>query len=143
MTPKVTHWFGDARFVRERVSIRAPIGLLCHSCDDPICSADCGVTLESVEIAVMPEPPQGFEIVIAVPSDDSGHITVALHVECYFRETVGSVGHLTRRCRCFGGDYDDPPGMTKRQAAVAAYRMGLTLQMGKVAMSRCKSAGVN
>ena len=33
---------------------------------------------------------------------------------------VGSVGHQLGRCSCFGGDEDDPPGMTVREAALAA-----------------------
>lgn len=142
---KKTFWFGDPQFIRERLSIRAPVGLICHSCEESISSADCGVVMETVEYATMPEPPPGFDVVIAVHDDDSGQLSVALHVECLFRETVGSVGHLTHRCTCYGGDFDDPPGMTKRQAAAAAYRMGLTLKMGKVAMdkNRCRNAGAN
>jgi len=42
------------------------------------------------------------------------------HHECFVRSIVGSVGHLLGRCSCNGGDDDDPPGLTKRQAALAA-----------------------
>jgi hypothetical protein len=42
------------------------------------------------------------------------------HRECLIRSIVGSVGHLLRRCPCFGGVEGDPPGMTDRQAARAA-----------------------
>lgn len=43
-----------------------------------------------------------------------------LHLECFVRGTFGSVGHLRGRCSCFGGDEEDPPGMTRREAARAS-----------------------
>lgn len=43
-----------------------------------------------------------------------------LHHECSFRLAVGSVGHIQGKCTCKGGTEDEPPGMTKRQAALAA-----------------------
>jgi hypothetical protein len=42
------------------------------------------------------------------------------HFPCLFRAVSGSVGHQNKRCSCFGGNEDDPPGITKRQAAEAA-----------------------
>lgn len=42
------------------------------------------------------------------------------HTECTLRCVIGSVGHLRRECSCYGGDADDPAGMTKREAAQAA-----------------------
>jgi hypothetical protein len=44
----------------------------------------------------------------------------ALHRECMIRMVVGSVGHQRRTCSCFGGDQEDPEGLTRREAAVAA-----------------------
>lgn len=43
-----------------------------------------------------------------------------VHRECGIRLIAGSVGHQEKRCVCFGGDMEDPPNMTKRQAARAA-----------------------
>jgi hypothetical protein len=43
-----------------------------------------------------------------------------LHYACGLRMTLGSVGHQSRQCSCFGGDEEDPLGMTMRQAAEAA-----------------------
>jgi hypothetical protein len=37
--------------------------------------------------------------------------------------TIGSVGHQTCRCACFGGTEEDPPGMTKRMAALSAFKL--------------------
>lgn len=43
-----------------------------------------------------------------------------MHYECGLRSAVGSVGHQTRRCSCYGGTEEDPPGLTRREAARAA-----------------------
>jgi hypothetical protein len=42
------------------------------------------------------------------------------HYECGLRAAVGSLGHQRKLCSCYGGTYDDPPGATRRQAAIAA-----------------------
>jgi hypothetical protein len=42
------------------------------------------------------------------------------HYACALRTSLGSIGHVRGRCRCFIKDdtaEDDPPGLTKRQAA--------------------------
>lgn len=54
----------------------------------------------------------------------------SLHKECMFRCIVGSVGHLQQRCSCYGLNEADPPGMTPRQAAQAAYKLWLELHTG-------------
>lgn len=46
-----------------------------------------------------------------------------LHRECFFRSLFGSVGHQKKTCSCYGGEEDDPPGMSKRQAALAALEL--------------------
>jgi hypothetical protein len=45
---------------------------------------------------------------------------VRIHRECMIRSIAGSVGHQLKRCTCYGGTEEDPPGMTRRQAARAA-----------------------
>jgi hypothetical protein len=49
-------------------------------------------------------------------------VTEAMHQECGFRSMVGSLAHVLRRCHCYklGSDLGDPPGLTKREAALAA-----------------------
>lgn len=44
------------------------------------------------------------------------------HSECLLRSVLGSVAHQRRHCSCFipGSTENDPPGMAKRQAALAA-----------------------
>lgn len=49
-------------------------------------------------------------------SNDAGSV----HYECGLRSVIGSIGHQKRRCFCYGGKEEDPPGLNRRQAAVAA-----------------------
>lgn len=39
------------------------------------------------------------------------------HSECAARGVLGSVGHILGQCSCHGGTWEDPPLMTRRQAA--------------------------
>lgn len=39
------------------------------------------------------------------------------HPECLTRLFIGSLGHIMKNCSCYGGNEDDPPGVSKRQAA--------------------------
>jgi hypothetical protein len=68
----------------------------------------------------------GAPVLLSPPKDQAMIHSVAVHEECFMRQIVGSVGHQTRRCSCYGGDYDDPPGMSKREAAKVAYTIFLT-----------------
>lgn len=43
-----------------------------------------------------------------------------MHYECGLRAVLGSLGHQRKRCSCYGGNEEDPPGLTRRQAAMAA-----------------------
>jgi hypothetical protein len=49
-----------------------------------------------------------------------------VHLECMMRQVVGSVGHQNGTCSCFGGSDEDPPGMTKREAAQEALALWLS-----------------
>jgi hypothetical protein len=48
----------------------------------------------------------------------------AMHYECAVRSIVGSLAHLKGQCSCVipGAEETDPPGMTRREAAIAAYK---------------------
>jgi hypothetical protein len=49
------------------------------------------------------------------------------HRECLVRVVAGGVNHQLRRCRCCGGRLPpDPPGLTKREAALLAAHMAET-----------------
>ena len=79
-----------------------PVGRPCLYCDEPIDEGDQGV----------------LHTVLFLHGNDGEPITEPLHRECDLRMSLGSIGHLTMRCACEGGDYEDPPGMTSRQAAL-------------------------
>jgi len=53
---------------------------------------------------------------------DSWLLNATAHLECSARAILGSVAHQEGRCSCFveGSAEEDPPGMTKREAARAA-----------------------
>lgn len=42
------------------------------------------------------------------------------HIECALRCIAGSVGHINKRCSCYGGTEDDDPNLSKRDQARAA-----------------------
>ena len=51
------------------------------------------------------------------------------HAECIFRAVCGSLAHVEHRCGCYvpGSKDTDPPGLTIRQAARAAFCAWLIL----------------
>lgn len=40
-----------------------------------------------------------------------------VHRECLIRLIVGSISHQLGKCRCYGGDWEDPPELSVREAA--------------------------
>lgn len=50
------------------------------------------------------------------------------HLECFMRQMLGSVGHQLHVCRCYGGPYEDPPGLSTRDAARAAWEQAQALR---------------
>lgn len=55
-----------------------------------------------------------------VPGDLMHALLPGLHYACAVRSALGSIGHLQGTCSCYVRDgvaEDDPPGLTKRQAA--------------------------
>lgn len=85
-----------------------PVGEPCLHCGEPVEDGDSG-------------------LITQVVSETSCEIR-AQHRECFLRQLVGSVGHLEGKCSCYGGDQEDPPGISLRQAAIQAVRMsGLRL----------------
>jgi hypothetical protein len=91
------NYFGPEKFRQDwEIQVPTPIGQPCILCQESVVSGDIGTI------------------------DSQGMIT---HYECTMRSVVGSVGHQQGRCQCFGGTEEDPPGLTKRQAAIAACRL--------------------
>lgn len=92
--------FGDVNWAVELDRVPTPVGQPCLHCDEEVAADESGVVTKFY--------------------DGKEDKEVPMHRECVLRSIFGSVGHQERRCSCFGGDYDDPPGMTRRQAAKAA-----------------------
>ena len=96
-------WFGVVIVDPEERVTDTPVGAACGFCEEPIEMGDRGVTI----------PYLGEPETTELP----------FHFECHIRSIVGSVAHQMGRCRCFGGTESDPPDVTRREAARAAYRL--------------------
>jgi len=80
---------------------RRGLGLLCFRCDEPFAPSEWGI------------------ISYYVP-EAGACASIARHRECEMRGVIGSVGHQLRQCSCYGGDREDPPELSIRDAARAA-----------------------
>ena len=57
---------------------------------------------------------------MVVPGDLMHSLLPGYHYACAMRISSGSIGHVQRSCSCYVKDdthEEDPPGLTKRQAA--------------------------
>ena len=75
---------------------------------------------------------------LVAPGDLTHALLPSFHFACALRASIGSIGHIQKKCSCYvkeGPTEDDPPGLTKRQAArlVANY----------ISQQRSPSAGMN
>jgi hypothetical protein len=87
-------WFGLLPFAAccdDLPRAPIPIGAACAWCEERIAINDHGLILSG-----------GVE---------------PLHHECFIRQVVGSVAHQQRRCSCYGGHDEDPPDLSRRDAA--------------------------
>jgi hypothetical protein len=80
---------------------RRGLGLLCLHCGEPFAPSEYGVITYLV-------------------GADGARASIARHRECELRQVIGSVGHLTRKCSCYGGGQEDPLELSVRDAARAA-----------------------
>lgn len=87
-------YFGPAKFCKlDEEQVAPPVGEACVMCEEPVVAADIGTISAAGQVE---------------------------HYACRMRAITGSVGHQMGRCSCFGGSEEDPPGMTRKQAAEAA-----------------------
>lgn len=93
---------GELDFGWPGAAAATPVGRLCLWCDDPIGERDRGY----LERACF---------------DPGGWRLQPIHFACRLRMILGSVGHIEGRCSCYvtPGE-EDPPGLTRREAAIAA-----------------------
>lgn len=73
--------------------VAPPLGQPCAMCDEAIAAGDIGTV------------------------ERGGRV---IHYECMMRSVIGSVGHQKKLCSCYGGDQEDDPALTRREAAKAA-----------------------
>lgn len=102
MLPGANPYFGKAwnrNIAACHPQTATPVGTPCFYCEEPVADGDQGLIIPC------------------------GMVPLPIHLDCHLRQIIGSVGHQRKRCSCYGGTEEDPPGMTKRQAAEAAARM--------------------
>lgn len=80
--------------------VATPVGRKCGWCEEAIVEGDKGLIMDAML--------------------EEGATTLPYHKECFARSIFGSVGHQEKKCHCFGGNTEDPEGMTRREAAKAA-----------------------
>lgn len=84
-----------------------PVGEKCVHCDEPIQEGD-----------------QGSMIGCMMLGEDKKSVVPSIrpeHRECQLRAVLGSIGHLKKKCSCYGGEGHDEPGMTRRQSAMQVW----------------------
>jgi len=94
------HYFGDCRvpFCSPMKRAVTPVGSPCEYCGERVQFGEAG---------------------FLVPDAGAGR-ALPWHRECFLRTVVGSLGHQLCRCSCYGGTEEDPPHLTRREAAIAA-----------------------
>jgi hypothetical protein len=95
------HWFGESwgsHFNDDSPHAATPVDWPCCHCDEPIIEGDQGVIYANGPVA---------------------------HLNCFLRQTTGSVAHVLKTCSCYvpGASETDPPELTKRQAADLAVEL--------------------
>lgn len=92
--------------VEDGAVAETPIGQPCNWCQEPIVEGDSGIMLTAWDVSGKAK-------------------RVPLHKECELRSVLGSLGHMMRKCSCYVTDkrlaVDDPPHLTRREAAKAAW----------------------
>jgi hypothetical protein len=105
----MTAWFGSSwgAPVNEGPRVPVPVGMSCSWCAEAIETGDSGVVMPHVE-----EPKPGVFVTRIRP----------LHCNCHLRSVIGPLVHVEEQCGCYTSHFtdNDPPGMTRRQAADAA-----------------------
>jgi hypothetical protein len=61
---------------------------------------------------------------VGFDEDFEHYVNGISHRECAMRAILGSVAHIEKRCSCYvpGSQENDPPGLSRREAAKAAVK---------------------
>jgi hypothetical protein len=77
--------------------VPVPIGKSCDFCKETLVEGDSGISIPAFA--------------------DVGSSESFYHIDCFLRTIFGSVGHQRKTCSCFGGNEEDPSGISLRHAA--------------------------
>ncbi len=86
--------------------VGTPVGVPCLLCEEVVQYGDRGFIQDSIHL-----DGDGAPVVVWEP----------VHRECQLRAVVGSLGHILRVCSCYGGPMEDPPSLSRHQAALAVW----------------------
>jgi hypothetical protein len=106
MLQNVVYYFGrpwEAEILDGAEPIETPVEQKCYQCDEEIIDGDRGF-LRAVHRV-------------------SGAKIEPVHRECDFRAVAGSLGHQLQMCSCYGGTFEDPQELTRREAAIVLWRV--------------------
>lgn len=102
------NWFGKdwgSQLCKDCPHTDTPVGQPCAWCEEPFVEGDEGVIIPLIhnENCVEMKP---------------------YHLDCHLRTVTGSLAHVLKICSCFvpGSTKEDPPDMTKREAAWLAVK---------------------
>lgn len=82
-------------------TVNTPVGQRCIWCSESIVEGDSGIIIDLIDGTSQPKD-------------------AIYHRECFLRTVFGSLGHQMQVCGCYGGQLEDPPGISKREAAKTA-----------------------
>ena len=94
--------FGQIISDRDLEVVDTPVGESCARCQEDIADGDPGYLVPHM--------------------DEHGASEKPWHRECFLRSIFGSVAHQKGECFCFGGEGEDDPDLTVREAAKASER---------------------
>ncbi|MDR6218318.1 hypothetical protein [Deinococcus soli (ex Cha et al. 2016)] len=87
-----------APICQDLTTVEPPLGQPCAWCHDPISDGDGGLMIPH-----LPGGPRPY------------------HWQCHTRQITGGANHIRGQCTCCGGtEPPDPPGVTRREAAILA-----------------------
>jgi hypothetical protein len=93
--------------IRFPEDVATPVGKTCADCEEPIASGDWGHILTGV-------PSRLDRLLRRIPLEP-------IHGECFIREVVGGIEHLTAPAGHARGSCYEGSTLTRRQSALAAF----------------------
>lgn len=99
----------------------------------PVCTAE-----DRIEIPVG-QPCAHCQELIADGDDGFANGSHVMHYACQVRGLVGGANHVLGTCSCCGGKMPpDPPGLTRREAALVAEKIWRETQFSATSLFQCR-----